>query len=304
MSVHGEHAGAARRLRENRMRSILAPRADGGRDGHGHGVALLVRCPTLTDHSHQDPGEGERDALHGRVPGDPPLSSLSSSASTKKSPAVCGQGRSRTLCRRSGCSGTLWSTGSRRASMLRCRRGETSWWRRSGTSICTSLSRLSKCPRSRVRPVVLAWCSRCRRRREVPTDPGYALGVLASKGFSRRELRGILSGQVQQRQMPSSSLMFQFHLEIFKVLSQDSALFSRTLTFQFSLVVGEGERRSSRCWFKAEFNSIGRGAEHVDIPVPRGGGLHEHDRVGVGWFPRDSAGPRLQVCTYFQLALL
>ena len=71
MSVHGEHAGAARRLRENRMRSILAPRADGGRDGHGHGVALLVRCPTLTDHSHQDPGEGERDALHGRVPGDP-----------------------------------------------------------------------------------------------------------------------------------------------------------------------------------------------------------------------------------------
>ena len=30
---------------------------------------------------------------------------------------------------------------------------------------------------------------------EVPTGPGYALSVLASKVFSRRELRGILSGQ-------------------------------------------------------------------------------------------------------------
>ena len=30
---------------------------------------------------------------------------------------------------------------------------------------------------------------------EVPTEPGYALAVVASKVFSRRELRGILSGQ-------------------------------------------------------------------------------------------------------------
>ena len=29
---------------------------------------------------------------------------------------------------------------------------------------------------------------------------------------------------------------------------------------------------------------------------------HEHDRVGVGWFPWNCAGPRLQVCTPFQLA--
>ena len=58
-------------------------------------------------------------------------------------------------------SGTLWSTRSRRAtscrsSVLLCRRVGTSWWNRSGTSICTSPSRLSKCPRSRLYPVVLA----------------------------------------------------------------------------------------------------------------------------------------------------
>ena len=58
-------------------------------------------------------------------------------------------------------SGTLWSKGSRRApscrsSMLLCRGVGTSWWKRSGTSICTSPSRISKCPRSRLHPVVLA----------------------------------------------------------------------------------------------------------------------------------------------------
>ena len=55
------------------------------------------------------------------------LPSWSSSASTKKSPAVGGQRRSRTLCRRTRWRGTPWSTGSKRApscrsSMLLCRR--------------------------------------------------------------------------------------------------------------------------------------------------------------------------------------
>ena len=43
-----------------------------------------------------------------------------------------------------------------RSSMLRCRRGKTSWWRSSGNSICRFPSRLSKCPRSHLHPVVLA----------------------------------------------------------------------------------------------------------------------------------------------------
>ena len=59
--------------------------------------------------------------------------------------------------------------------MLRCRRVGISWWKRSGTSICTSLSWLSKCPRSRLHPVVLAgagflWCRRrAEQLVEVPT---------------------------------------------------------------------------------------------------------------------------------------
>ena len=78
------------------------------------------------------------------------------------------QGRSRTLRRNRGLCGTSWSTGLKRApscrsSMLLCRREGTSWWKRSGTSMCTSPSMVSKCPRSRLHPVVLAgtgfpWC--------------------------------------------------------------------------------------------------------------------------------------------------
>ena len=100
MSLHGEHTGAARR---RRLRSFWR---------HGQ-MAIqmvlatpLVRRRTGTDHSHQDRGGGEREAQHGRVPGDP-LASWSSSASTRKSLAECGQGRSRTLRRRRRLSGTL-----------------------------------------------------------------------------------------------------------------------------------------------------------------------------------------------------
>ena len=115
------------------------------------------------------PGVGARAELHGEDLG-PPTPSRSSSAFSRKSPAECGQGRSRTLRRRRGLSGTSWSTGLKRApscrsSMLQCRRVGTSWWKRSGTSIRTSPSRLSKCPRSRLHPAVLAgagfpWCRR------------------------------------------------------------------------------------------------------------------------------------------------
>ena len=55
--------------------------------------------------------------------------------------------------------------------------------------------------------------------------------------------------RVQQRSPPSRWLKFQFQVEIFKVLAQDTvfrcALLSRSLTFQFRVVVG-GWCRSSR----------------------------------------------------------
>ena len=52
----------------------------------------------------------------------------------------------------------------------------------------TSLDRIPQ--RSTVRRMQMA-----EQLVEVPTEPGYALAVVASKVFSRRELRGILSGQ-------------------------------------------------------------------------------------------------------------
>ena len=75
----------------------------------------------------QDRGVGARDELHGDVPGPPSLTIRSSSASTKKSPAGGGQGRSRTLRRSPGLGGPLASTLSRsvptfRFSTCLCRR--------------------------------------------------------------------------------------------------------------------------------------------------------------------------------------
>ena len=78
------------------------------------------------------PGEGERVTRRStrRRSGRLPLPRRSSSCTTRKTPSGgCGQGQSWTLCRRAGCSGTSWSTGSTRAlsfrsSMLLCRR----WW--------------------------------------------------------------------------------------------------------------------------------------------------------------------------------
>ena len=71
-----------------------------------------------------------------------------------------------------GISGAPWyrlSTVRRscRRLMFLCRRWRTSWWRCAGSSIFTSPSRLSKCPRLHLHPVILAGAvcvSRSRRR--------------------------------------------------------------------------------------------------------------------------------------------
>ena len=59
---------------------------------------------------------------------------------------------------------------------------------------------------------------------EVPTEPGYALAVLASKFYSRREVRGFLSGHGSTASGAERSLLiFQFLMvgggvaEVFKV---------------------------------------------------------------------------------------
>ena len=89
-----------------------------------------------------------------------------------------------------------------RSSMLLCRRWGIrclSCCRRSSRRLLWSLCRLSPCPRSlRTAPSVLRYVVRRWRSswfKCQPTEPGYALAVFASKFYSRRELRGFLSGQ-------------------------------------------------------------------------------------------------------------
>ena len=112
-----------------------------------------------------------RGVLHGRVPDD----SSSSRAGALRPLRGARRGGGPTCCwsRRGlswGFSGTLLRTSRTscrtcRSSMLLCHWWGTRWWMPSGTSICTSLCRLSKCPRSRLHAVVAAgagflWCRR------------------------------------------------------------------------------------------------------------------------------------------------
>ena len=77
---------------------------------------------------------------------------------------------------------------------------------------------------------------------EVPTQPWYVAMVLASKVYSRREIRRIVAG-----------LWRVVLVEVFKVLSQNriqQRLWSRSLTFQlaevFQIFMGQGSSSSSR----------------------------------------------------------
>ena len=83
-----------------------------------------------------------------------------------------------------------------RSSTLQCRRVGTSWWKRSGTSICTSLSWLSKCPRSRLRPVDLAGAGFLADPLvEVPTIVSYSsLHGLVAQNFDIPVPRGRVPG--------------------------------------------------------------------------------------------------------------
>ena len=118
-----------------------------------------------------------------------------------------------------------------------CRRWATSWWLRSSTSMSRFPSRLSKCPRSRRHPVVLAcvdlaWCSWSRRRRSswwrcrLP-----CLFPLCSR-------------------LPSRSLTFQFLalvviVEVFKVFLKDK---------RFVAAYCRADRRHSCWWWSSRFS--------------------------------------------------
>ena len=172
----------------------------------------------------------------------------------------CGHCQPWTLCPRAGCSGTPWSTGSTRAlrsdpSVHLCRSGGqvlellqkivTASLVEPVRVIAVPKISLDRSPqRSAVRRTQMA-----EQLVEVPTEPGYALAVLASKFFSRRELRGFFQDRVQQRLVPG--------------------LLSRTLTFQFC-VVGRSESLQHSRSRQGSAASIVE--QNVDVPVRRGDG--------------------------------
>ena len=237
MSVHGDrNSGAAKRRRDRRLRMHWR-----------HDQLTLQMVLATVQHPSYDAPRGQRTAtrtgergvreeLFGDDPGSPhpPARALQLLRARRGS-----QGRSRTLRRKRGLCGTPWSTGLKRAPscrspMLQCRRVGTSWW----SSICRSLSWLSKCPRSLLHPVVLAtarfpWC----RRRNSWWKCLRSFPILLCTGLWSR------------------TLTFQFLMvvtvwagrgeEVFKVYAQDRIqqrfVEQKTLTFQFFMVVAEVE---------------------------------------------------------------
>ena len=123
-----------------------------------------------------------------------------------------GEGRSRTLRRRRVV-----------RHMLLCRRVGTSWWKRSGTSICTSPSRILKCPE-------FPWCRRrnswwkCRNSCSWPLCSSSRwwcawkssrfspwTGLFVSVGAEHGHfLKVHAQDRIQQRFREQSSLTFQF----------------------------------------------------------------------------------------------
>ena len=111
------------------------------------------------------------------------------------------------------------------------RRRWTSWWRRAGTSICTSPSRSLKCPRSRLHPVVVAgagflWCRRrnswwkclrsyptllfCSGLSSRPSTFQFLMIVVA--GAVEQAFKVSLKDRVQQRAVEQNSFTFQFQV--------------------------------------------------------------------------------------------
>ena len=172
----------------------------------------------------------------------PLLPRRSSGCTMRKTPSGGrGRGRSQSLGRRNGSSGTPWSTLSTssaarqwcRFSMLLCRSRWNSWWMCSGSSMRLLLfpSRLSKCPRSSSRTsrresrfASRSWRNswwKCRRSFLIPLCSGtwsktLTFQFLVVEGDTQI-FKVFSEDKVQQ--VPSRSLIFL--VEVFKVLALD-----------------------------------------------------------------------------------
>ena len=158
MSLHGDHeGGAAKRRRDRRLRMHWR-----------HEQLTLQMALAAALHHSRDVGPVTYNALRSQktaraeATNNAPRSQMSSVAGD---PEMCSGARGLTGCTRSGrkrgTSGTPWNRLSTPCSSLRrlmflCRRWETSWWTYVGFSMSSFSSRLLKCPRSRLHPVLLA----------------------------------------------------------------------------------------------------------------------------------------------------
>ena len=94
----------------------------------------------------------------------------------------------------------------------------------------------------------------------MPTEPGYALAVIASKVFSRREFRGFLSGQGSTA---FGSERHEQNVDI-PVPHGRGRVGGRGL-------LGSHPGQSSTAFGAAEHFPVATAEQIVDIPVPRGG---------------------------------
>ena len=189
-----------------------------------------------------------------------------------------------------GFCGTFWSTGSRRApscrsSMLLCRRVGTSWWKRSGTLICTSPSRLSKCQRSLLHAVVVAgagfpWCRR--RNNWWKCQNSCRLPFCSSRSFDAE----VFSLDRIIRWCGGRSWTLQFLMvvvglirELFKVHAQDriQQRFVEQNTLKFQFLKGRGSR-GGLLSLRPDSNSAASSAHSGAADEPFQGGFRTFSR--------------------------
>ena len=172
-------------------------------------------CRTTLYGARRLPGRRPRTALRGarrRVwPGIP-----SSSRCMKMSSGARGLTGCTRSGRRNGFSGTPWERSSTTRSSCRrltflCRRWKTSWWTYAGFSMSSFPSRLLKCPRSRLHPVLLAGavCASLSRRQN-------------SWWKYRRSSPILLYSGLWSRTSTFQFLVVEGNTSVFKVFSQDS----------------------------------------------------------------------------------
>ena len=108
---------------------------------------------------------------------------------------------------------------------------------------------------------------------EVPTESGCALAVLASKVFSRRELRDILAGQGSTASGPELIVDFPGPRGDLQWSHPEQRTIGQNVDIPVQRGRGGRGGGSLQGFSPGQNSTAFHGAEHVDVPVPRGEGL-------------------------------